>query len=158
MTSVIDLVLEDRRWQRAGLDAAAEAAAAAALGICGLDPARCEIGLLACDDARIAGLNATFRARGTATNVLSWPAFAGPIPQPGPEPLFLGDIALAYDTCAREAAAEGRALHDHAAHLVVHGCLHLLGHDHQDDAEAERMEALEAKILATLGIANPYTR
>ena len=96
------------------------------------------------------------------TNVLSWPAFAGGAPEeppglPGEGPLFLGDLALAYETCLREAEAAGVPLADHVAHLVVHGVLHLLGHDHADDAEAEAMEDLETKVLASLGVANPYS-
>lgn len=154
---LVDLVLEDPRWAAAGLAAVAEPAAAAALAACGLAPERHEIALLACNDARITTLNAAHRGRSAATNVLSWPAFDGVIPEPGPEPLFLGDLALAFETCRREAGAAGRTLGAHSAHLVVHGCLHLLGHDHETKAEAERMEALEAKILATMGIANPYT-
>ena len=67
-------------------------------------------------------------------------------------------MAIAYDTCAAEAAAAGVALADHATHLVVHGVLHLLGHDHEDDGEAEVMEALETKVLASLGIDDPYSR
>ncbi len=151
----VDLMLEDPRWKAGGLTRAAEAAAAA-LAACGRDPERHEISLLACDDARIAALNAAHRGREAATNVLSWPAFGGTIPMPGAEPLFLGDLALAYETCAREAEARGIGLAEHAAHLAVHGCLHLLGHDHAAEAEAGRMEALETKILATMGIANPY--
>ena len=76
---------------------------------------------------------------------------------PGEGPLFLGDLALGFETCAREAEAAGIPLADHAAHLVVHGVLHLLGHDHASDAEAEAMEALETKVLASMGIANPYS-
>ena len=87
--------------------------------------------------------------------MLSWPAFDGAVPAPGGEPLFLGDLALGYETCAREAGAAGIALADHAAHLVVHGVLHLLGHDHADDAEAEAMEALETNVLASMGMREP---
>ena len=95
--------------------------------------------------------------------MLSWPAFDGPVPEeppglPGEGPLFIGDIALGYETCAREAAEAGVALADHAAHLVVHGTLHLLGYDHADDAEAEAMEAIETKALASMGLADPYSR
>ena len=156
---LVDVVIEDERWAAAGLPELAERAARAGLGLVGRDPDRHEVGLLGCDDKRIAVLNAEFRGKPQPTNVLSWPAFSGPVPEPaGAGRLFLGDLALAFDTCAREAEAAGIGLGDHAAHLVLHGLLHLLGHDHEEDAEAEAMEALESKILASMGIANPYTR
>jgi probable rRNA maturation factor len=162
MPEVVEAVVEDPRWEEAGIAAIAERAARAALAAAERDPDLHEIGLLACDDARIAALNADFRGKATATNVLSWPAFAAPVPEeppglPGEGPLFLGDVALAYDTCLREAAEAGVSLADHAAHLVVHGTLHLLGYDHEQDAEAEAMEAMETKALASLGIADPYS-
>lgn len=151
---LVDVVIEDARWEALGLEALAERAARAALAAAGEDPDAGEISLLAADDARVAELNAAFRGKSAPTNVLSWPAEAAPA-APG-EPRFWGDLALAYDTCLREAAAAGLEPADHVAHLVVHGALHLLGHDHEDDAEAEAMEALETKILASLGVANPY--
>ncbi|MCB1372241.1 MAG: rRNA maturation RNase YbeY [Rhodobacteraceae bacterium] len=155
---LVDLVLEDPRWEAAGLEAVATSAARAALLEVGRDPAQHELSLLACDDARIAGLNETFRGVAKPTNVLSWPAFEGAVPQPGGDgPVFLGDMALAFETCAREAQAAGIPLAAHAAHLVVHGLLHLLGHDHEDDTAAEAMEAIETKTLASLGIADPYS-
>jgi probable rRNA maturation factor len=155
MPELVGAVIEDPRW--AGIEGVAERAARAALAASGRDPARHEIGLLACDDARMAALNAEFRGKPQPTNVLSWPAFAGPAPEPGAEPVFLGDLALGFETCAAEAAAAGIPLADHAAHLVVHGTLHLLGHDHAGDAEAAAMELLETNILASMGVANPYS-
>lgn len=158
---VVEAVVEDTRWEEAGIEALAERAARATLAAVGRDPDAHEIGLLACDDARIAVLNTEFRGKVAATNVLSWPAFATTVPEPpglpGEGPLFLGDLAIAYETCAREASEAGLTLGDHATHLVVHGVLHLLGLDHEEDAEAEAMEALETKILASLGVANPYS-
>lgn len=163
MPEVVEPVVEDLRWEAAGVAAVAERAARAALTAAGRDPELHEIGLLACDDARIAALNADFRGKAVPTNVLSWPAFDGPVPEeppglPGEGPLFIGDIALAWETCAREAGEAGVALADHAAHLVVHGTLHLLGLDHAEDGEAEAMEAIETKALASMGIADPYSR
>jgi probable rRNA maturation factor len=155
---LVETLVEDERWTAADIEAIAERAARAALTATGRDPERHEIGLLACDDARITSLNGQFRGKAQPTNVLSWPAFAAPVPEPGSEPLFLGDLALAYETCDREAEAAGIALADHAAHLLVHGVLHLLGHDHEEDAEAGAMEALETNVLASMGIANPYSR
>lgn len=154
--SPVDAVIEDARWEALGLPALAGRAAAAALAAAGLDPAAEEIALLAADDARIAELNAAWRGKEGPTNVLSWPAAEAPA-APG-EPRFLGDLALAWETCAAEAAAAGISPADHVTHLVVHGVLHLLGHDHEDDAEAEAMEALERKVLASLGVADPYSR
>ena len=148
---LVDLLIEDTRWEAVGIAALAERAARAALAGAGRDPVGCEISVLACDDARIAVLNAEFRGKAEATNVLSWPA--GDV---GLGPVFFGDIALAWETCAREAAAAGIGVEAHLSHLVVHGVLHLLGFGHEAEAEAEAMEALERKILATLGVADPY--
>lgn len=104
--------------------------------------------LLADDDA-VAKLNQQFRHKAGPTNVLSFPA-----PE-NPENL-LGDIALAYGVCAREAAEQGKTLADHLSHLTVHGVLHLAGYDHQTDDQAEAMEELERRVLAALGISDPY--
>jgi probable rRNA maturation factor len=133
----------------------------------GWSPSSSPCQILACDDARIAGLNADFRGKPVPTNVLSWPsedrAAAAPgemphLPPPNPvgPPLELGDIALAFETCAREAAEAAPRRDDHVTHLVVHGLLHLLGFDHETDADAELMEGLETRILARLGVPDPY--
>jgi probable rRNA maturation factor len=112
-----------------------------------------EISLLLADDAAVQALNREWRGQDKPTNVLSFPAPE----QPGARgPRHLGDIVLAYETLVREAQGEGKSLRDHAAHLVVHGTLHLLGYDHELEGQAEIMEALEAKALARLGIADPY--
>jgi probable rRNA maturation factor len=112
-----------------------------------------EVGVQLAEDAEVRALNARWRGIDKATNVLSFPA-ANP-DQIASAPM-LGDIVMAFETVEREAAEEHKTLADHTAHLVVHGFLHLLGFDHQVAAEADRMEALEASILARLGIANPY--
>lgn len=164
---VADLVIEDDRWQALDLGNLAERAFRAALAGAGIDPEGYEIALLAADDARIADLNHEFRARAAATNVLSWPAAdlapdiegGTPAPPPAPDGPFgesLGDIAIAYQTCRSEARAAGISFSDHVSHLLVHGCLHLLGYDHVSDKDAALMEGLEVAILAKLGIANPY--
>ena len=156
-----EFVIEDPRWEEADVPAVAERAARAALAAAGRDPGLHEIGLLLTDDAKMAGLNGQFRGMEKPTNVLSWPAFEGEVPttpgEPGEGPLFIGDIALGFDTCLREAGEAGISLADHAAHLIVHGVLHLLGFDHGADGEAEEMEALETKVLASMGVANPYS-
>ncbi|WFL76566.1 rRNA maturation RNase YbeY [Altererythrobacter arenosus] len=117
--------------------------------------------LLFTTDAEVHALNREWRARDKPTNVLSFPMLERVDlvhldPDEGP-PEMLGDIALAHETCAREAAEKGVSLQDHATHLIVHGLLHLAGHDHVDsDADAEAMEKLEIAALAKLGIADPY--
>jgi len=152
---LVEVVIEDPRWEAASLEALAERAARAALEAEGLDPSGRAISLLCCDDVRIAALNAEFRGKPEATNVLSWPAGPADRAMPG-EPEHLGDLALSYETCAREAADAGLSLRDHSAHLLVHGVLHLLGRDHIDEAEADEMERLETKILASMGVDDPY--
>lgn len=107
------------------------------------------VSLLLGDDAAIAALNRDFRGKDGPTNVLSFP------PAP-PADGFLGDIALAAETIAAEAAFQGKSFQNHAAHLVVHGFLHLLGYDHMTDSEAEQMEAKERAILTSIGIDDPY--
>ncbi|WP_170385240.1 rRNA maturation RNase YbeY [Ruegeria atlantica] len=160
----LELTIEDARWQ--GLEPLAKRAIQAVLDHCDLDADLCEISLLACDDARIAELNAEFREKSTPTNVLSWPAEDLAADQPGvvpvePEPDFtgeitLGDIAIAYDTCAREAEEAGKSMDDHVTHLIIHGTLHLLGYDHIRDPDATLMEAAEVAILGKMGIDDPY--
>ncbi|SFC19190.1 probable rRNA maturation factor [Salipiger profundus] len=156
-----DLICEDDRWEALGLEDLAERAARAALSHVGLDPDGFEIAVLACDDARIAALNADFRDKPKPTNVLSWPSeerTPDRLPEGDPEmPEELGDIAIAYETCLREARDQDKTPADHLTHLIVHATLHLLGHDHVSDEEATVMETLETEILGKMGIANPYS-
>jgi probable rRNA maturation factor len=167
MSELVDIIVEDSRWDGLGLSALAERAASSALQGLGLDPEGFQISLLACDDARIAALNADFRGKPTPTNVLSWPSeeraaeFVGeepdpPVPGTAKDPTELGDIALAWETCAREAAEQGKAMDAHVAHLVVHAVLHLLGYDHVEDEDAALMEGHEVRVLASLGLPDPY--
>lgn len=161
MPELVEPLIEDPRWEADVVPALAERAARAALVAVGRDPDLHELGLLLCNDAKMAELNGQFRGKAQPTNVLSWPSFYGDMPEPpgnpGEGPLFIGDLALGYETCVREADAAEITLADHAAHLVVHGVLHLVGFDHEDDVEAGRMEELETKILASMGVANPYS-
>ena len=119
-------------------------AAVAALGTVAGD-----VVVLLTDDAAVQDLNARFRDRDRPTNVLSFPAPESAAPH-------LGDLVLAFGVCRDEAEAQGKRLSDHLSHLTVHGVLHLLGRDHEDDAEAEAMEAEERTILAELGVNDPY--
>ncbi|KAA0920408.1 rRNA maturation RNase YbeY [Aquicoccus porphyridii] len=164
----IDLIIEDDRWSATALDRLAPRAARATLTRLGLDPDAHELCLMACDDTRIATLNADFRDKPRPTNVLSWPATdlaasedgdppALPEPDPhDPDAGFLGDIAIAYETCMREAAEQHKSPDDHVTHLVVHAILHCLGYDHMRDRDATLMERLEVDILGKLGIPDPY--
>ncbi len=107
--------------------------------------------ILLADDAQVQALNHSYRGKNKPTNVLSFPA--GEVEQGVRQ---LGDIILSYDTLAAEATAQNKPLKHHLTHLTMHGILHLLGHDHMDEDEAERMEAIEIALLARMGIANPY--
>lgn len=131
----------------AALIASAIAAANRAAG-----PAQGAVAVVVDDDERIRTLNRLWRGLDKPTNVLSFPS---PDTQPGAT-RTLGDIAISYETAAREAAAEDKSLADHVAHLSVHGFLHLLGYDHESDDDAEEMEGLERAILARIGVSDPY--
>jgi len=130
-----------------------EAARAALAGAgCALGPA--ELSIVLGDDALVQALNRQWRKQDKPTNVLSFAALPAALP-PG-APRLLGDVVLAFETLAAEAAAQGKPLPHHLRHLVVHGVLHLLGFDHEAAGEAERMEALEVAVLAGLGVPDPY--
>lgn len=111
-----------------------------------------EVAIVLSDDSTIRVLNRDWRGIDKPTNVLSFPA----TPAAGGAPALLGDIIIAYETLARESADEGKPAAHHLAHLAVHGFLHLLGYDHEDDEQAAEMEQLERDVLATLGIPDPY--
>lgn len=148
----VDVIVEDPRWS--DLERLAEIAVPAALAASALSDNH-DVAVLGCDDTRIAALNADFRSKPQPTNVLSWPSEERH-PDTPPVDQELGDIAIAYDTCAREAVEQGKTFEAHVIHLLVHATLHLLGHDHIDDAQAARMEALEVRIVTALGFSDPY--
>lgn len=112
-----------------------------------------ELAIVLTDDSAIRTLNREWRNKDAATNVLSFPQ---PPTRASGAMKLLGDIVIAYETTAREAQAEGKPLRNHLAHLAVHGFLHLVGHDHETDQEADTMESLETTILSRLGVPNPY--
>ncbi len=162
----IDILVEDASWDDVDLEAVAQKAGTATLNALGLMPEAFAVSILACDDDRIAALNADFRDKPTPTNVLSWPSedryvAIGQMPllpdsaASGP-PSELGDIAIAHGVCTREAADMDRPFEHHVTHLLVHGMLHLLGFDHIVDADASLMEGIETRVLATLGVPDPY--
>lgn len=142
---MIDIEIEDEAWS-AALPRAADVVLAAAQAAL---EARGGVTILLTDDDSVAELNERFRGKAGPTNVLSFPA-------PDNPEAHLGDIALAWGVCAREAAEQDKPLAHHLQHLVAHGVLHLLGYDHLTEAEAEEMEALERRILAGLGVPDPY--
>ena len=146
---MIDIEIEDEAWAVA-LPDAVELANSAAQAALDSEGAGAEgVTLLLTDDATVRELNNRFRQQDKPTNVLSFPATTNP-------EHFLGDVALAYGVCAREAAEQGKPLAHHLQHLVAHGVLHLLGYDHEGDVEAEAMEGLERVVLAGLGVPDPY--
>lgn len=151
MSGTVDIIANSARWRaqprakttiRTAIDAAAAATRRKSF----------EVSVMLTHDRAIRVLNRDWRGFDKATNVLSFPA-AQP---PSREQQLLGDIVIAYETVAREAKAEHKAFLHHLSHLAVHGFLHLIGYDHVMSREAETMEALERKILARLGIADPY--
>lgn len=157
-------------WESLATRAAIAALSATQHGALATADAMIEISIRLTDDAEVQMLNRDYRQKDKPTNVLSFPMvqpdLLGAIAQnsdandcAGPGAggeVLLGDIVLAHGVCAAEAAEKGITLHDHAAHLIVHGTLHLLGYDHQGQAEADAMEQIERDVLATLGIADPY--
>lgn len=152
----IDLVVEAGTWpSEAELEAIARRAVDGVLAEIGVKAGqRSELSLVFSDDAHVRTLNAGWRGKDKPTNVLSFPAFPGH--PAGKLPPMLGDVVLAAETVAAEALAEGKPLAHHISHLIVHGILHLIGYDHETEAEAEEMEQTERRILAALDIPDPY--
>jgi len=150
-----DISIECEHWSKlADLDALVERALEAARLEAGKTLFNgAEVSLLFCDDGRIQELNRDWRGLDKPTNVLSFPA--APADRLASAPL-LGDIAIAFETVTKEARDEDKTLSDHASHMIMHGFLHLLGYDHENEEEAEEMEDLERRALARLGIADPY--
>ena len=155
MTEV--LVVADCWQSEPDAEAVIQRAVAAAAESVDEDVAEAEVAVMLTDDAGIRTLNSNWRGIDKPTNVLSFPAL-----QPegewkaGDAPRMLGDIAIAYETMRREADEEHKPFDHHLSHLAVHGFLHLIGYDHENDDDAEEMEALETEILAHLGIPDPY--
>jgi probable rRNA maturation factor len=160
---VIEVVVESPKW-RALPDAAAIVLRAISLASAEAPVANslrrrgAEVAVLLCDDTAIAALNARWRGYAGPTNVLSFPAAQSPeaATESVPETTSLGDIAIAYETVAREAEMQRKPVADHLAHLAIHGFLHLLGYDHVRATEAEAMERTERAILRRLAIPDPY--
>ncbi|MGI9413022.1 MAG: rRNA maturation RNase YbeY [Hyphomicrobiales bacterium] len=155
---LVDIARLDGRWDVvADLDAVANRAAAAAVAAGEFDHPNAELSLVFADDERISALNLAYRQKASATNVLSFPT--GDEPEDGDSrERLLGDVVLAFETITREAREQGKTFENHLCHLIVHGVLHLLGYDHEDDPGAAEMEYLEISALAQIGVPNPYER
>jgi probable rRNA maturation factor len=148
----VDIVVESPLWKaQRGADAMLRRALDAAAA---LVPSEGELAVVLSDDAAIRALNRDWRGKDAATNVLSFPAKEARPDRRAPR--LLGDIVIAYETVAREAAAEGKPFMHHLAHLAVHGFLHLVGYDHEANGDADAMERLEIAILARLDVPDPY--
>ena len=156
----IEISLRDSAWSTALPDAAAvvRRAAAAALEAEATLPGRVELSVVLADDAFVRTLNRDYRGQDRATDVLSFPVHEPPRLDPPPRemPLMLGDVVLARETVQRDSASAGVGLADRVSHLVVHGVLHLLGHDHHEPDAERRMRALESRTLLALGLCDPY--
>ena len=152
MTAKIDIAIAADAWRTVS---EAERIVSSSVGACEAKLSRvdddAEISVVLCDDAEIRRLNRQWRGKDSATNVLSFPSPPGPGRQ-----RHLGDIVIAFETVAREASEEAKTFGAHLAHMVVHGYLHLVGYDHENEADAEIMEGLEGEILAELGVEDPY--
>ncbi len=153
-----DISIEDERWLPiAEFPGLIPNLSEATLRTAGLAPETHAVSIALMSDAEIRSLNKAFRGKDTPTNVLSFPsAPAIRSLKSQPAPVFLGDVALAFETVVREASEQGKPVLHHAAHLVVHGVLHLAGFDHETGADAERMEAAERLILGKFSIPDPY--
>src|SRR5271165_3796885 len=150
-----EILTGDERWESLpGFKDLIPVLVSAALAKAGFNPGSRNVSVALLSGAEVQSLNKAFRGKDAATNVLSFPA--APAPRGASEPHFLGDVALSYDTVIEEAAAQNKPALNHAAHLIVHGVLHLAGLDHGNDADAEQMEDAERLILAEYGIPDPY--
>jgi probable rRNA maturation factor len=153
----VEVTVPCPRWERACAEAAHLAEAAARLALLRNEaPPTSVVDITLTDDATQQTLNGIWRGKDAPTNVLAFPSADAATPGPEGAPLLLGDVVLAYETVAREAAEQQKPLGDHLRHLVVHGVLHLLGLDHANPTDAAMMEAREIKILAELGVPDPY--
>lgn len=159
-TSAGPLWPADTDWEALASRAVAAALAVSAHGSLADAPFTVSVSVHFGSDDEVHALNRDYRGKDKPTNVLSFPMLApdmlDALANTDDGEVLLGDIMLAFETCAREAADKQIAVADHATHLIAHGTLHLVGHDHSEEADAERMEALEVKALANLGLDNPY--
>ena len=159
----VDLIMEDARWKTLNLLQIANAAFKETLSHLDMRSENFICCILACSSKEIKGLNAKFRGKNNSTNVLSFPSTSefckvksSPKFEANVEPFELGDIAIAYEVCKKEAEFSGIDFEHHVYHLIIHSVLHLLGYDHEEEKNAAEMEKIEVQVLANLGISNPY--
>ena len=159
----VDLIMEDARWKTLNLFSIANAAFKETLTQLNLKSENFICCVLACSSEKIKGLNAQFRGKNNSTNVLSFPSKAENYDKKSSlkfkanaDPCELGDIAIAYEVCKKEANVSKIKFEDHVYHLIIHSVLHLLGYDHEEEKNAAEMEKIEVQVLANLGISNPY--
>ena len=165
----INIIFKDKRWVNIPLEAIAKGALKLIIDkFLGQDN-NFEVSILASADAEIKELNKNFRGNNTSTNIISWPEHESQIKQPGhfPEQInkyqsrsegvtFLGNLAISFERCSTEAIEKNIHFEDHILHLLLHGCLHLIGFDHQNELDANLMEDIEIRLLSGVGIKNPY--
>ncbi len=154
---ILSIAVEDSSWEEIpALEELIQKAVNASLANAQARHANSEAAFLFTDDAAMAALNGKWRGKPSPTNVLSFPARNAPVPEGELKPL--GDVVLAWGVVSREALEQGKTLPQHATHLIVHGFLHLLGHDHETDEEAASMQGLETQIMKGLGFPDPHER
>ena len=159
----VDLIMEDARWKTLNLLQIANAAFKETLSQLNLRSENFICCILACSSKKIRDLNSQFRGKNNSTNVLSFPstpeiyeAISISKFEPNIDPFELGDIAIAYEVCKKEADVSKIKFEHHVYHLIIHSMLHLLGYDHEEEKNAAEMEKIEVQVLANLGISNPY--
>ena len=166
---IINITFKDKRWVKIPLEEIAKGALKLIIDkFLGQDN-NFEVSILASDDAEIRELNKNFRGNDSSTNIISWPEHETQSNQPGHIPnlvyklksgferlTFLGNLAISFDRCSSEAEEKNIKFEDHVLHLLLHGCLHLIGFDHQNDLDANLMEDIEIRLLSVVGIKNPY--
>ena len=159
----VNLIMEDARWKTLNLLQIANAAFKETLSYLDLRSENFICCILACSSKKIKGLNAQFRGQNNSTNVLSFPSTpeisrlkSSPKFEANVDPFELGDIAIAYEVCKKEADSSKIDFEHHVYHLIIHSVLHLLGYDHEEEKNAVEMEKIEVQVLANLGINNPY--
>ena len=160
----VDLIMEDARWKTLNLLQIANAAFKETLSHLGMRSENFICCILACSSKKIKGLNAQFRGQNNSTNVLSFPSTpeisrlkSSPKFEANVDPFELGNIAIAYEICKKEADVSKKDFEHHVYHLIIHSVLHLLGYDHKEEKNAAEMEKIEVQVLAKLGISNPYS-